>query len=262
MLTSVFAKALRDQRRALVGWGIGTAATIVLMGAIWPSFSGTDIDALIENYPSELGELFNIEAMSTGAGYLNAELFSIVVPAMFIIYAVGRGARLLAGEEEAGTLAIVLTMPIPRLKVLAEKGAGIVVGVGVLALVLGVSVGIVSLLFDMGVSARAAAFGALTQWFIALEFGLLALAVAAATGKRTLAVGIPTGLAAASYMAFLTSQLVDSLAWLQWLSPFHAATTGGPLGPSLPLLVWTMPLVGVVAVAVTAPIFHRRDITG
>ena len=95
----------------------------------------------------------------------------------------------------------------------------------------------------------------------AATVGLLAMAVAAATGKRALAIGIPTGIAAATYMAYLAAQLVDSLHWLRWLSPFHAATTGGPLGPTLPALVWTMPLVGIVALAVTAPVFHSRDLT-
>lgn len=260
MLTSVFAKSIRDQRRGLIGWGIGTVATIVVMGAIWPSFSDTNIDALLENYPSELAEVFNVAAMNTGVGYLNSELFSIVLPVMFIIYGVGRGARLLAGEEEAGTLAIVLTMPIPRMKVLFEKAAGLIVGLGLLAGVLGVAVWVVSLVFDMGVSPRAAAFGALSQWSIGVEFALLALAVAAATGRRAWSIGIPAGVAAGSYMAFLVSRLVESLDWLRWPSPFHAVTTGGPLGPTLPPLVWTMPLVGILAVALTAGVFNDRDI--
>lgn len=261
MLSTVFAKSLRDQRRGLLGWGIGTALTVLLMGAIWPSFSDIDVDAVLANYPSEFLEVFNVRAMDTGMGFLNAELFSIVLPVMFVIYAIGRGTRLLAGEEEAGTLAIVLTMPLPRVKVLLEKAAGLVVGIGVLALVLAVTVWLASLAFDMEVSLRAAVFGALTQWFIGIEFGLLAMAVAAATGRRALAIGIPSGIAAATYMGLLAAQLVDSLHWLRWLSPFHAATTGGPLGPSLPALVWTMPLVGLVALAVAAPVFHDRDLT-
>lgn len=262
MLTSVFAKVVRDQRRGIIGWGLGTAATILLMGAIWPSFADSDFDALIESYPRELLEVFDVAAMDTGVGFLNSELFSIVLPAMFIIYAVGRGARLLAGEEEAGTLAIVLTMPLPRLKVLLDKATGLAVGIGVLAVVLGVAIWVVSLVFDMDVPLRAAFFGALTQWFIGVEFGLVALAVAAATGRRSLAIGVPAAIAAASYMALLASRLVDSLEWLRWLSPFHAATAGGPLGPSLPLIVWSMPLVGVVAVSLSAPMFRDRDILG
>ena len=98
MEASVFTKTLRDQRRGLVGWSIGTAATVLLMAAIWPSFSDIDIDALLAQYPKALLDAFNVRAMSTGAGYLNAELFSLMLPAIFIVFAVGRGARVLAGE--------------------------------------------------------------------------------------------------------------------------------------------------------------------
>jgi ABC-2 type transport system permease protein len=262
MGTSVFIKSLGDQRRGLLGWGIGVAATLVAMAAIWPSFSDADIDAVLENYPSELLEAFNVHAMNTGTGFLNAELFSIVLPVMFIVYAIGRGARLVAGEEEAGILETILTMPIPRSGVLVHKAGGLVVGVGILGVVLAATLAAASPIFGMDVSLRAAGFAALTQWFIGSEFGLLAIAAAAVTGRRALAVGIPAGIAAATYVAFLAAQLVDALQWLRWISPFHAATTGGPLGSSLPWLVWTMPAVGVVAVAAAAPVFARRDIAG
>lgn len=262
MLTSVFAKALRDQRRGLLGWGIGTAATVLVMAAIWPSFSEADVNALLESYPSDLLDAFNVTAMDTGVGFLNAELFSIVLPAMFIVYAVGRGSRLLAGEEEAGTLAIVLTMPITRARVLVHKAAGLAAGLGVLALVLAAAIVVASPVFGMDVPVRDTLLGALTQWFIGLEFGLSALALAAATGRRALAIGVPAALAAGTYLAHLVAQLVDSLHWLRWISPFHAATTGGPLGPDLPALAWTMPLVGLVALAIAAPVLHSRDVAG
>ena len=40
--------------------------------------------------------------MTSGLGFLNAELFSLMLPVLFLIYAIARGARLVAGEEEAG----------------------------------------------------------------------------------------------------------------------------------------------------------------
>lgn len=262
MVTNVFSKTLWDQRRGLLGWGVGFVATVVAMAAIWPSFSNADIEAVMENYPSELLEVFNVRAMNTATGYLNAELFSIVLPIMFVVYAVGRGSRIVAGEEESGILAMILTMPVHRTTVLAHKAVGLVVGIGVLSLVLALTLAITSPMIGLDLAFRAIVFAALTQWCIGIEFGLVALAVAAGTGRRSLAVGVPAALAAATYLAFLAAQLVDQLAWLRWISPFHAATKGGPLGPDLPWLVWTMPAVGVAALFIAAPVFARRDIAG
>jgi len=85
MLGTVFAKTLRDQRRGLMGWGVGIVANVVLMAAIWPSFSDVDYESLLEQYPEGLKDVFNIDEMSTAAGFLNGELYSLVLPAVFII---------------------------------------------------------------------------------------------------------------------------------------------------------------------------------
>lgn len=262
MLTSVFAKTLRDQRRGLFGWGTGTFLSIVLMAALFPTFGDTDVSSLAEQYPDALSELFDIDAMSTGIGFMNAELFSVMLPAMFIIYAVARGARFVAGEEEDGTLAAIVTLPIGRGEVLVHKAAGLIVGVGLLAVVVWVSTWGSSLVFDMDISARDAAMGAVTQWFIGVQFGLISMAVAASTGRRGLAVAVPGALAVGAYVLHIASQLVDQLHGLRWLTPFFAATTGGPLGPGLPWVAWTMPAVGLVALVASVPRFVHRDIRG
>lgn len=261
-LTSVFTKTLWDQRRGLLGWGLGVAATVLVMAAMWPSLADADFDSVLDQYPTELLEVFNVQSLDTGTGYLNAELFSIVLPIVFVVYAVGRGARLVAGDEESGMLGLLATLPVTRTRILVHKTLGLVVGLGVLTVVLAAVLVVASPVFGLDTSVRAVLNAALTQWFLAIEFGLIAVAVAAWTGRRSLAVGIPAALAAATYLAHVAAQLVTSLEWLRWISPFHAATTGGPLGPDLPGLVWTMPVVGGLAVAAAAPVFDRRDLAG
>src|SRR5512138_2102423 len=137
MLGSVYSKALRDQRRALVGWSIGILLLVGLMAGIWPSFRDMpDLERFLANYPEEFGRLFNIPAMTTGTGYLNAELFSIMLPVLFIIFAIARGARAVAGEEEAGTLETVLVTPVSPTRLLLQQAAALATGVTVLGVVL------------------------------------------------------------------------------------------------------------------------------
>jgi len=258
--SSVFTKTLRDQRRGLIGWSIGTAATVVLMAAIWPSFSDIDIDALLAQYPKALLEVFNVTAMSTGAGYLNAELFSLMLPAIFIIFAVGRGARVLAGEEEDGTLELLVTLPVSRTRILVQKGAALAVDVTALGVVLFGSTWVSSQLFGLDVSVRAAANGALAMTLLGLEFGLVALAIGAVTGRRNVAVGASACLAGAAYLVFLAAQLVESLRPLRRLSPFYQAISGGPLDERLPPIVWCTVAAGAVVFAASIRVFARRDL--
>lgn len=260
MSTSVFAETLREQRRGLVGWGIGIAATVMVMGAIWPSFSDMDIDALLAQYPEALRELFDIRSMSTGADYLDAELFSLMLPAIFIVFAVGRGARLIAAEEEAGTLELLVTMPIARTTILLQKAAGLAVEVAVLTVVLFASTCATSSIFGLDIGVHAAMNGSLAMGLLGLEFALIALALSAASGRLTVAIGVASALAGASYLLYLAAQLVESLRPLRNLSPFHQAISGGPLGDSLPPIVWSTVAVGLVAFAASVPVFARRDL--
>ncbi len=260
MSVDVFMKTLRDQRRGLIGWGIGIAATVILMSAIWPSFSDVDFDAIMDQYPEALMEIFNVTDMSTAAGYLNAEIFSLMIPIIFIIYAIGRGARLIAFEEEEGTLEVLAAMPVPRNRVLIGKACGLAVAIGVLAVVLYASTWLSSLVFGLEVPATHILNATIAMYLLALEFGLIALAVSASTGRRALALGVASGLAGASYLLYIAGQLFDGLRPFLKASPFYQAISEGPLGPSLPPIVAVMPLVGLVVFALSVPIFDKRDL--
>ncbi len=260
MLGTVFAKTLRDQRRGLMGWGVGIVANVVLMAAIWPSFSDVDYESLLEQYPEGLKDVFNIDEMSTAAGFLNGELYSLVLPAVFIIFAVGRGARLVAGEEEEGTLETLAALPVSRDRVLLEKAAALVAAVGLLALALLFSSVAMSVAVGMDIPAVHLFNAAAAMFLLGTEFALIALALSAGTGRRALAIGVATGLAAASYLLFVVAKLVDAFEPFLELSPFHQAISGGPIGPTLPPIAIAMPVVGLVALAAAVPVFHRRDL--
>ena len=261
MFSTVFTKTLRDQARGLLGWGTGVAATVGLMVAIWPSFSDVDYSALLDQYPDAMKEVFNIADMGTPEGFLNAELFSLVLPAMFIVFATGRASRLIAGEEEDGTLEILVSMPLPRWRILIEKAAALVVSVAALALVLAVSTWVSTSIAGMDVALAHAANASLAMFLLGAEFALLALALSASTGRRSLTVGLSSTLAGAAYLLYLLGQLVPAFAPYLELSPFYQAISVGPLGPQLPLLVLAMPAVGLFAIAVSVPVFGRRDLS-
>jgi ABC-2 type transport system permease protein len=47
---------------------------------------------------------------------MNAELFTLLLPALFLTYAIGRGARLVAGESRGAAVAVSTRAPNPALK--------------------------------------------------------------------------------------------------------------------------------------------------
>ena len=260
MLADVFRKTIRDQRRALVGWGIATAVLVLLMAALWPSARDMFDDDLLAAYPEAMQRLFDIEAMGTGAGFLNAELFSIILPGMFIVYGIGRGVRLVAGEEQDGTLEMVVVSPVPRARILLHKAAGLAVGIAVLGVALLVATVLASAVVGMGIPLTHAAIGAFAMVLIGVQHGWLALAIGAATGRRGLAIAVAGTAAVLAYLLHVIGALVDAVAPWQPLSPFTQAIGAGPVSATLPLgFVW-LALAAVVFVALALPLFDRRDI--
>ncbi len=55
-------------------------------------------------------------------GYLDAELFSFMLPLFVLVLAIGSGARAFAGEEDAGRLELVLSYPVRRSRAVLAKG--------------------------------------------------------------------------------------------------------------------------------------------
>ena len=260
--STVYTKALYDQRRGLLGWSVGIAVMTALFVLIYPMVRDMpDLEIFLEQYPDVMGELFNIEAMTTGPGFLNAELFSLLGPALFLIYGIGRGARAVAGEEEAGTLEVLLATPISRTRMLAEKALALLTGIAVLGLVLFVTMIAFGPLVDLGLSIRYAAAAAASMTLLGAEFGLLALAVGAVTGRRGPAITVAGVAAVASYLLFALGALVEEIEPWRFLSPFqHAIGTDPILNGISAGYALAMVAVGVVAIVLGSPLLERRDI--
>ncbi len=261
MLGNVFLKSLRDQRRALIGWATGIVLLVGLMAGIWPSFRDMpDLNQFLANYPEEIGRLFNIEAMTTAAGYLNVELFSMMLPVLFIIFGIARGARMIAGEEEAGTLEALLVTPVSPVRLLLQQAASLGASLAVLGVALFAATMASSALFGMDLPVGEVAVASLAMVLLGIEHGYLALAVGAATGRRAVAIAVAAVVAVLGYVVHIVGQLVDSMRAWQPFSPFHQAIHGGPIGGGLVASYAWMALAAAVFVVAALPVFNRRDV--
>ena len=171
------------------------------------------------------------------------------------------GGDLLAGEEDRGTIDILLANPISRGRVLLEKWAALVAGVTATgaALAAGLAVAIPSV--DLRIDAAGAAAAVISVVLLALVFGSLALTVGAATGRRGIARGTAAVLAVAAYLVSSLSDLVSWLRPVRPLSPWYHALGVDPLANGFAVAHLLVPLgmtAAIVVVGVYA--FNRRDL--
>jgi ABC-2 type transport system permease protein len=234
---------------------------VLVEAAVWPSMRDMpDFDQLMQNYPKAMRELFDVQSMNTGTGFMNAELFTLMLPMVFIFYGVSRGARMVAGEEEAGYLETVLVTPASTRAVLLQKSAALATGIAALGLLLVLVLVACSAVFGLGIGVPDALTACLAMVLLGLEFGALGLGVGAATGHRALAIGIGGAAAVGAYVLYALGRIVDAVEAYQPLSPFQQALAHGPLGGSPPLGLLWVALGAVVVLLVALPLFDRRDL--
>ncbi|MFH1330953.1 MAG: ABC transporter permease subunit [Actinomycetota bacterium] len=266
MLRSIFGAAVWSRRRSLAWWIGGSFVYLLFLGSAFPTLAdnAADFEKMLDSYPEALRAMFNMVegvSLSTGPGFLHMELFSLVLPLLLIVFAVGFGARAIAGEEEEGTLDLILSGPITRRRVLAEQFAAMAASTFAIGLVNFAAMLAAGAVFDMGLvpgRLAAATFGVV---LIALVFGALALAVGAVTGRRGVAIAVAAATALASYLVFSLADVVTWLGTVQKASPWYYYAESAPL---LNGLEWAHAGV-LAAIAVALPVaggvvLERRDL--
>jgi ABC-2 type transport system permease protein len=262
-LRTVFAKTLRDQRRSLMWWAIALIGTVLMYAAFWPNVhdNADAFDEYLRNMPEAIRNLIGGLDFGTPEGYLQSELFSFMGPILFLVYAIGAGARAIAGEEQEGTLDLLLSTPTSRRRVLLDKFWALVAATFLLVGLTWASIAVFGAPFDLTLDTEGLLATCVNLFLLALAFGSIALAIGAATGNKTLAIGAPSGFALASFLVKTFAPSVDALEPLNLLSPFHYYIDHDPLRTGFNGVdVLVLASISVVAVAGALVTFERRDL--
>lgn len=257
----------RDRRRALAGWSLGVTGLVVFTVGLFPTVEGDEtFEEMADQLPDSLRSLFGLDQgapITVAAGYLHARLFSTLVPLLFVIYAIDLGSRTIGGDEQEGTLELLVAHPVTRVRIALERCAANVALLVLLTVVFvavllasASSVGALGGVSLIGlVGAAAGAFA------LALLHGSIAYTVGAATGRRPPAVAAATGVAVAGYLVMGLLALTDVIAPLRYITPWHwylgrnMLTDGvAPDAIAVPLLL------SVALLAAGTRLFARRDL--
>jgi ABC-2 type transport system permease protein len=263
MLNSLFGKTLRDLRGQVLGWGVGIGLMALLVIALYPSFkdSMADMNALLASYPDSLKAFFgDFASMGSLSGWMDVEFFSWIPP-ILAVFAVGAGAALIGGEETQGTMDLLLSYPIRRWRVVAEKFAALAVATMVIILIILASVLIAVLIIGEDVAWGRWSLAILNMAPVILVFAAFAFCVSAATGRRRLAAGLSAILVVGSYFLNGLGKTVELLEPYRPLSVFYYYQGGGVITEGLEWgNVGLLLAAAVVLFAVALIGFQRRDV--
>lgn len=210
---------LRLRWRSLLWWAVSVFLLSALVAAFYRSIAGEDAYSdVFGNLPESLQGLLGGVDLGTPVGYLSTEMYSFFMPAVLLVFAIGRATSTLAGEEEEHTLDLLLAQPISRSRLYGQKWLSVLVGVAVLSIAVAVPVILLADWSGLDVP-QANLWAATAQLFIfTVFFSALALAISAGTGRRSTGVAVAAGLAFVSY-------LIDGFGKsIEWLEPWRVIT--------------------------------------
>ena len=89
---SVFARLLADRRHGALWWAVGMATGVAAIVGLWPSVRGNnDIERVVEDLPASIRALIGSQEgipLSSAPGYLQARLFSTILPILLLAYGI------------------------------------------------------------------------------------------------------------------------------------------------------------------------------
>jgi len=232
MWPKILIQSLKTQRKSFIFWMVGLVGLIALYMAIYPSVkeSAQALNEYIAKMPEAFRAAFIGESdYASPVGYISSEVYTQMLPLLFLFYAIGVGSSAIAGEEEKGTLDILLATPIRRSRVVLEKWGALIGGLLFLSVIVIISLFIGIKFVDITIALDKLIAVTFSLFLLALSFGTLALLIGSLTGSKGMAIGLTTAVAILTFFINALAPIVDFLEKIQKISPFYHYTANNPI---------------------------------
>jgi ABC-2 type transport system permease protein len=246
-----------------VWWSLGFLFTVLMYASFWPSVrqNAAQFTQYIEKLPEAIRNMIGGGDFATPEGYVQTELFSLLGPILLIVYAIGAGARAIAGEEEAGTLDLLLSTPLARRRVVLDTFAAMGTASFALAVLMWLSLVLLGPVFDLRLSFEGPLSATLNLFLLAMVFGTVALLVGTATGSKAMAIGTSSGWGVVTFVLNTLAPTVHPLRPFRFLSPFHYYESHRPLTTGFNGVdILVLAAISAAAVVAALVMFERRDL--
>ncbi len=261
MYRNIFIKTLRDGRRSTLLVGIGLFLIGIYVAVLFPDV-GESFSDLMDNMPEFLQSIIGDAAeFATPEGFFSTQPFGVLGPIIMMSLAINRGIAAVSGEEEGNTLDQLMANPVSRTSLILQKSLSLLISVTVPTVFLGAS-----LLLGASIMNFEFSFSKMLQMLISLlllawAMGFLALAVGAATGSKSMALGVSATVAAASYLIHLLAPMVDAISFTKYFSVMYYYIGDRPFVNGMTL--WhgaVLAIIALLSLVCSVYAFNRRDL--
>jgi ABC-2 type transport system permease protein len=261
-MSTICRYALLRLRGQIIGWGLALAVLALVVASLFDAALQMrgQLEQLLDTIPKEIMTFVGgIDRVFSPAGFLDTRYFSML-PLLLGVFALLIGSGLVIGDEENGTLDLILAHPVRRFDLIIGRWLAFCAALlGILAMAwLGLI--IATTFTSIKFSWLDVALPFVSLFGIVIWFGGLALVLSLILPSRRLAASLTGLILAASYFITSFARLSPNLKGLAQWSPLTyyqggSALEGFNAGDFSGLL-----LMSIIFVMLSMWIFQRREI--
>jgi ABC-2 type transport system permease protein len=264
LFRNIYLKTLRDYRIAILGWGLGIGLLIFVVLSSFPSLIETpEARASLVSLGPSFAWIAEPLKIDTPGGYATFKYgFTVLIMALWPLLAC---SRMLRGDEERGSMDVLLTMPRGRGRVALEKLAAMWTAL----LLMGVLIGLLTYAGGMRVNADFsfgdALLSGLNLALVCGVFGSIALLISQFAQERGTAAGLTGGLLLIFIVLDMVHRVIPNTEWISRFSPVYYYNLNKPLVPGFginPGALLVLIALSIILSGVAIWLFVRRDIGG
>jgi ABC-2 type transport system permease protein len=262
----VFLETLRRTWKATLGWAFGMALMVGYVVIAIPDMKTVQqYSELLKSMPKFAVLLVGNDAaiMATGAGMFGVMFYSWIM-LILASYGVIAGLSITANEEERGIMDVLLSMPLPRWRIVIEKFLAYTLNTFIIAFVTFLS--IVAFTASSEVFKEISVGNAFWSSMNMIPSVLLTIAftafVASVIRRRGQVIAIAGGFVVVSYLLDLMGRSAEgkagalrALSFFAYFDGTNALVKGVQVGSALLLIAVTLALI-----AAATGLFQRRDV--
>jgi ABC-2 type transport system permease protein len=254
--------ALRRLRGQIIGWGLALAVFAVIVALLYDAVvqMRDQLEQLLKSLPSEFTVFIgSLDSAFSPAGYLGVRYF-MFMPLIVGVFAVIIGSGLIVGDEENGTLDLILAQPVRRAAFYLGRWLALVIALAGILLIawLGLCIGIG--LSSLAIDGLAALRPFLSLFAVMLWYGGLALLLSLLLPSRRWAASLSGLILVADFFITTLASISPDLKTLAAWSPLTAYQGGEAIKFFDVNAFWGLCLVSIGFAAIGLWLFQRRDI--
>ncbi|WP_232066003.1 ABC transporter permease subunit [Bacillus sp. KH172YL63] len=261
----VYKRELKKNMKSLIIWGVVIGGLILMTLSIFPQFSKEQetMTQFLDAYPEEFKKAFSMDRLDLGTivGYygMQVHMYTTLLGSLF---AVMLSSNIIAKEENEKTIEFLLSKPVSRARIVAEKAMAVVTNILLLNGVI-VIISLIGFQFAderMPFKIHAVFIGATI--LIHLTFAAIAFLLSAVMKKSRTITAASLGVVFISYILSIMSGISEDLDMLKYISVFKYVDAPELIADQALSPLYLLIMTGIILLGGVGTFLHynRKDI--